>query len=904
MSEKIFCVISHTHWDREWYMPLEVFRLKLVDLIDRCMETLEKYPEFIFHLDAQTVVLEDYLVIRQSKKKALIKFISEGRLVVGPWYLQNDFYLTSGEATIRNLLEGNRLARQFGNCTKVGYAPDQFGNISQLPQILQGFGIDNFIFGRGFNEYEFTEENKRVRKPTTSEFIWRGADGTEVLAIHMPYWYNNAQRFSEKLETSKLLLERIEKSFQDVALTPYLLLMNGVDHLEAQDNLLPILDKLNKDMASDKKIMQYHMQDYVTAVKTYIEMEELQLPIHEGEIRSGHDFELLKGTLSSRSYLKKENVKAQNTLENKLEPLYAIAELAGLRRIYSLEHFRYMWKELMKNHPHDSICGCSRDEVHSHMEDNFKRIKEMSDEMLSRGLRTVAEHMNLLEYKDNNFVIIVANTTEKPQSQVVNVMVDIPVQDEMDSFKIVNNAGESIEFTVSCKERITKDVFSPINLPGTILVDRYHIYLWAEKINPFAVKGYILKETKKEFPYLQEQQKTQVETARMENNNLIVEVNAEGKVTITDKRNNRVYENTIEIEETGDRGYAYVYFDTDEKAIYGSEFPASIRVIEDNAYVQRIKIVKTLQVPKEYNFDLKARSTELVLCEVELILTLKKNDKWVEVEYSINNQAKDHRVRLIVNTGILSKESVADIPFDIIKKGDRDHDAKTRSKVLPNTSFALLEKDNLGMAVLTEGTHEYEHLQETCGLAFTLVRGTGVMCRTEDLKVYGGDAWQCPDNQSLRKISGRVAIMPYQDNYIKSNIPFCAKQFRTPMLSYFTACDTRKFTGGSPTVQDSELSELFFLPDQYSEIKIEDNRSYVQVMGEGILVTALKKAEEEDGIICRFLNYSDYCTQVRIESKMKIIECSFAEQPINQEMNESICCEMSSKKIRTFKMVY
>lgn len=104
-------------------------------------------------MDAQTVVLEDYLEIRPGKRELLKKYIEKGNIIVAPWYLQNDFYLTSGEATIRNLLEGRRLAKEFGGCGTAGYAPDQFGNISQLPQILQNFGIDNFVFGRGYNRY-------------------------------------------------------------------------------------------------------------------------------------------------------------------------------------------------------------------------------------------------------------------------------------------------------------------------------------------------------------------------------------------------------------------------------------------------------------------------------------------------------------------------------------------------------------------------------------------------------------------------------------------------------------------------------------------------------------------------------------------------------------------------------
>ena len=181
--KNLYFVISHTHWDREWYRPFEEFRIQLTRLINNLFEILEENPDYIFHLDAQTVVLEDYLEIYPENADKLKKWISSGNILVGPWYLQNDFYLTSGEATIRNLLIGTEIAERFGKCSNVGYAADQFGNISQLPQILGQFGIDNFIFGRGFKP--------QLTGKAPSEFRWVGADGSELLAIHMKDWYNN-----------------------------------------------------------------------------------------------------------------------------------------------------------------------------------------------------------------------------------------------------------------------------------------------------------------------------------------------------------------------------------------------------------------------------------------------------------------------------------------------------------------------------------------------------------------------------------------------------------------------------------------------------------------------------------------------------------------------------------------
>ena len=386
-TPKTLCVISHTHWDREWYMPLEWMRLRLVDLIDRCLELLDKEPDYVFHLDAQTIVLEDYLSIRSDRRSLLENYIREGRLSVGPWYLQNDYYLTSGEATVRNLLEGTRLAGAFEGEGAVGYAPDQFGNISQLPQILRGFGIDNFVFGRGACRLETQPDGTTARVPFPSEFWWQGADGSRLLAVYMNYWYNNAQRFSSDLDKAQRLAEQIEKSFENTTATPYLLLMNGVDHLEAQDDLLPVLQGL-RERGLD--IRQMRMDDYIHLVQRYVEERQIALHTHTGELRSGSDGDLLKGTLSSRVYLKQWNVLLQNRLEQQLEPLYAMLALTGGEELYPDQHFRYMWKELMKNHPHDSICGCSRDEVHRHMEDNFERLDEMTTLMPTPRRRRAA----------------------------------------------------------------------------------------------------------------------------------------------------------------------------------------------------------------------------------------------------------------------------------------------------------------------------------------------------------------------------------------------------------------------------------------------------------------------------------------------------------------------------------
>ena len=143
-------LISHTHWDREWYQTFQQFRLRLVHMVDNLLAIMLTEPGYRhFMLDGQTVVLEDYLEMRPEKRDELKELIGQGRILIGPWYVLPDEFLVSSEAIIRNLLQGKRICDEFGGRMMVGYIPDPFGHIGQMPQILNGFDIHNAALRRG-----------------------------------------------------------------------------------------------------------------------------------------------------------------------------------------------------------------------------------------------------------------------------------------------------------------------------------------------------------------------------------------------------------------------------------------------------------------------------------------------------------------------------------------------------------------------------------------------------------------------------------------------------------------------------------------------------------------------------------------------------------------------------------
>src|SRR5947207_4550130 len=242
MTEQLnIILVPHTHWDREWYQTFQQFRIRLVHAVDTLLDILDRDPKFThFMLDGQTIVLDDYLEVKPEQEERLMQYIRSGRIQVGPWYLQPDEFLVSGESLVRNLQIGLRQASEFGEPMRIGYVPDCFGHIAQLPQILQGFGIDNAVFWRGVGD----EAEK-------SEFYWAAPDGTKVLVIHLAdaLGYSNARLMPLAPEEFATRVELLTAQLLPKATTNTLLFMNGSDHLEPQDGLPETIASANPLLA-------------------------------------------------------------------------------------------------------------------------------------------------------------------------------------------------------------------------------------------------------------------------------------------------------------------------------------------------------------------------------------------------------------------------------------------------------------------------------------------------------------------------------------------------------------------------------------------------------------------------------------------------------------------------------
>ncbi|MBI2939096.1 MAG: hypothetical protein HYY04_01555 [Chloroflexi bacterium] len=439
-------VVSHTHWDREWHQPFQRFRLRLVQMIDDLLALLAADPDFRhFTLDGQSVVVEDYLAVRPERHAEVARHIQSGRLLTGPWYVMPDEFLVSAESLVRNLLRGTRLARELGEVMSIGYLPDSFGHIAQLPQILRGFGIDTAVIWRGVGG-----------QGRHTEFSWRAPDGSAVLAIYLRQSYNNAAHLPTRADDLLHRIAEIRRALSPYATTPNLLLMNGDDHQVAQASIGGVIRLANARLR-DAELIHATLPQYAARVRAMAPSNGPWETL-EGEFRSSELAHLLAGILSTRIGIKQRNAQCEDLLERWAEPfsLYAglveylgppratgrhgdpgtrghadgttrDAEMAtpngetgtrpwgddsdapsprrpaepratsrpdGLVGEGARQFLRLAWQHLLHCQPHDSICGCSVDQVHEEMAVRFDTGEQVAREVADHSLRLLASRVD------------------------------------------------------------------------------------------------------------------------------------------------------------------------------------------------------------------------------------------------------------------------------------------------------------------------------------------------------------------------------------------------------------------------------------------------------------------------------------------------------------------------------
>ncbi len=400
-------VVPHTHWDREWYSPFQTFRMRLVKVLDSLLDILEEDPSYAhFLLDGQMAMVDDYLEIRPEAAARIHRLASAGRLSMGPWYILMDEFLVSAETIIRDLQLGMERASSFGGSMEVGYLPDMFGHVAQMPQILRLAGFTHAVVWRGV--------------PSSIDrdaFWWEAPDGSEVRATYLVTGYSNGQAIPDD---ANALVSRVDAYLEEVGsfLTGDLLYMNGTDHQAPQPWLGRVVDEANS--------LETDLHFEVTSLTRYLQQATIEgLPRHQGELRSGARANLLMGVASNRVDVKQAAARTERALERRAEPFAAL--FAGPES-WPGSLLDLAWLSVIRNAAHDSICACSVDEVVEAVIGRFAEARQIADGVAGGALEELSASMTTSG-------VFVVNPSQRARGGVVEALLradlipaDAPVQ--------------------------------------------------------------------------------------------------------------------------------------------------------------------------------------------------------------------------------------------------------------------------------------------------------------------------------------------------------------------------------------------------------------------------------------------------------------------------------------------
>ena len=820
-AEKTAHVVSHTHWDREWYLPYHRFRVNLVRIVGQVLDALEDDPAFEhFVLDGQGVVLEDYLEVCPEDAERIARLVREGALSVGPWYVLPDEFLVSGEATVRNLLIGHQTTGAFGPVQKVGYMPDSFGHIAQMPQILSRSGIDSFVYTRG-NGDELEELGL--------EYIWRAPDGSEVLAVnqwggycnacalgHEEMWHAHTRREVDPeraVEQIKALIERMEgRANGDV-----LLLNNGCDHHPPQRDFGRIMDRLREAMP-DITFVHGPLSAYIDAVRE----SGAATKTHEGELLGGRYHHILSGVWSARMPLKQQNDRAQTLLAGYVEPLSAYAHFC-LGRPYGQGLIDYAWRLLLRNHPHDSICGCSTDEVHREMEARFEGVIQTGEQVLGAELEHITPAFGAQPADDTETVICVANPLPVGRTEVVERLVVFqPPGADVRNLRLYDEAGHVVPFTMVSKRYVERfwgidyraELFSSrqgdllrkyVEHFGSRIVrseeekDKSDCFLTiqfvARDLPALGHANYVLRHEEAEEGWCAPSVRAVTVAGNIIENDLVrVRVHHNGTFDVEDLATGATYTGLNLYEDGEDVGDEYDYSPCENPMTLTSEETyGDVRVVEDTGLAAQLEVRYELHVPSALEANREHRRPDVVGCRTTTRVRLVHGSPLVEVETRFDNRADDHRLRALFPTGLVTDTVVSDGHFLVnrrpIEKPDGSGWVQPPPGTVPQQEFSLVGDGERGLAVLNRGLPEVEASRDGDGhatLALTLLRAVGWLSRDDfgtRSRQNAGPTLHTPEAQCRGAHTFHYALVPFAGDHLEAGIKPLSERYRTPVLT-------------------------------------------------------------------------------------------------------------------------
>ncbi|MBO5947401.1 hypothetical protein J6Q66_01040 [bacterium] len=652
MKKKVIAY-PHIHFDREWYREFEEFRLRLIEIFDVIFEEFEKGELEKFFFDGQTSSIEDYLEIHPENLSKIKKLIAEKKLFVGPFYCLSDIFLVNGRCLEKNLELGIKQAKKWGYDGEFfAYLADTFGHSNSIATLLAKFNLDKAIIWRGVGNLP-------------SEFIWNGIKTTNLLQGYFHDEFSQNLSYPQKAELIQKTLNKIAQDSYDTILLPI-----GADHLCPPRNLKSQIYEINKYL-DGYEIEVGTPFDYFKLVENNYKQRVF------GEFLDNSKTFILKGSYSCRTYIKQQNAYAQWLLTRFAEPLNSICKGSFEKEI------EYAYKLLIQNHAHDSIYGCSTDEVDFEVQSRYKKVNQISKGIIERLLK-------------NSKTLSIANLSDFEYNGEIQIETSKSLPKWLNAQKIGTKRGFLNSKLYNVNEIPITEDFTTIK---SYLVD----------VKSLAPQRF----TELTKDYIETNPTLKITPQSLENQYISVNI-IDGKINIKDKINNKIYENALCISDRTDLGDSYNF------APKVGEKPKLAEIIG-------IKIKEKGHIRSILEVLYKLGTNKFKL---DIILT--NQSKTLNFELNYNNKKKNHLLQVVFNTPQNISKTLSEDTFgEIEREIDVDYNIENfmpapRGIELKINTFPMQRYVSAnGFGLISKGLQEYECHKNALNL--TLLRAIGII---------------------------------------------------------------------------------------------------------------------------------------------------------------------------------
>lgn len=913
MAPSRITLVAHTHWDREWYLPFEVFRAHLVEMLDEALDHLEGDERLSFTLDGHVALVDDYLELRPANEPRIRALVQAGRLHVGPWYTQADTLLADGESLIRNLALGIHRAELLGGAMRLGYMPDQFGHAAQLPQLLRQFDIDGAVLWRGVGP---------DRPPHA--FRWVGPDGSAVTALWLQDGYGSGRRLPSDPEGFADAIDRTIERLGSWAGEMPVLFPVGDDHVKLAQWLPEAADAVRKRHPEMEVVLggyQHHLPKMGTVEHTV-----------RGELRSPAFAPVLAGVASARIREKQMAHRGAVLLQRYAEPLWAMARQAGAVGASAQELIARAWRQLMLNHAHDSIAGCGADESHEDVKARFRWAEQLAAAARDQALaqlrielpadapatvvayqpapsRQVTVEAQVPRALGDKLVALGPDGVARPVQLLATGDAPLIFEGEFPASEIAQYMGGLDPHTplfgkylsgITAREEAPGVIRLDVGLgehpapAGSLEADQkklQHLMTTAQKFHIVMHGGAVMRPAIVQaggaaetalVPIVVRAGEASPDFARAGKLDgppgiyagpLRVVAQPDGSVLIEDERAPIGAVRANDLVDDGDRGDLY-HFDVAGMPVRAKT--ASARVVEEGPVRARLIVEQELELPTGLGSDRGNRATTTRSCLAITEITVVAGDRKVDFKTRFDNQVSDHRLRALVHAPMHAERLDVEHGLAVVA---RPLDPSTAlgagtERAAPtgqHHGFVDITDGKAGVALMSRGLPEHEVIREgndSTQVALTLVRSVGWLSRG-DLKVIdhaAGPMVATPGAQELGAHTFEYALVLHAGDWLAGQVLAEARRYHAPAIPV-----TLKGKATAPA-----------------------GKPLVEVTPSTVVLSAVHPAEGGRGLVVRVLNASPVRSEAQLRTMFRYseaLEVNPLEQPIDTQRRAKVALQ-------------